>query len=94
MNFLSPINPTRQESLRLWLTRNGIRQADIAKALDTGANTISRWLRADNIPTWRHQQLVKFGIPVELLPAAVDIPPGPKKSRAFPAPPQVAEMQA
>ena len=85
MELLSRIEPTRQELLLLWLKRNGIQQGDIAKALHTGKNTVSRWLRADTIPTWRHRQLLDYGIPAELLPAPVDIAPGPKRRACLPA---------
>lgn len=88
MEHLPRIEPTRQELLQLWLKRNGIQQGDIAKALNTGKNTVSRWLRADSIPTWRHRQLLDYGIPAELLPAPVDIAPGPKRRTCLPALPR------
>lgn len=85
MGILPRIEPTRQESLVLWLKRNGIQQGDIAASLNIGKNTVSRWLRSETIPTWRHQQLLDFGIPAELLPAPVDIAPGPKRRSCLPA---------
>lgn len=85
MENLPRIEPTRQEALRLWLARQGIRQRDIAKRLGIGENTISRWLGANSIPTWRHRQLLSLGIPEALLPAPVDIAPGPKRRATLPA---------
>lgn len=93
MGILPRIEPTRQELLQLWLKRNGIQQGDIASALNTGKNTVSRWLRAETIPSWRHQQLQVFGIPQELLPTPLDIAPGPKR-RSYPLVPRQPEMQA
>lgn len=71
---------TRQERLLIWLRRANITNAQIAAALNVGAIAVSRWFRAKTIPTWRHRQLVKFGIPAELLPPAADIAPGPKRA--------------
>lgn len=93
MGIVSPIEPTRQESLLLWLKRNCIQQGDIASALNIGKNTVSRWLRAETIPSWRYQQLLDFGIPQELLPKPLDIAPGPKR-RSYPLVPRQPEMQA
>ena len=85
MENLPRIEPTRQELLQLWRRRRGMLQGDIARSLGIGQNTVSRWLRADSIPTWRHRQLVGLGIPAELLPAPVDIAPGPKRRACLPA---------
>lgn len=93
MEHLPRIEPTRQEALQLWLRRRGMKPGSIASALNTGKNTVSRWLRADTIPTWRHRQLVGLGIPAGLLPAPVDIPPGPKRGRHLPALPTGALQQ-
>ncbi len=94
MEKLPQIAFTRQAMLLAWLKQEGITQARIAQALETSEQSVSRWMRAESLSSRRHEQLVKFGIPVELLPPAIDICPGPKRTRAFPAPPQVAEMQA
>lgn len=76
---LTQIDLTRQDMLCIWLKRNGKTQADIARALEVGEVSVSRWMRAESIPEKRHEQLVKFGIPAELLPEPLDITPGPKK---------------
>lgn len=60
--------------LLAWLKQQGITQVSIARALETSKQSVSRWMRADTIPTWRHEQLVKFGIPAELLPVAQEHP--------------------
>lgn len=67
---------TRQERLLIWLRRANLNNAQIAEALNVSAIAISRWFRAESIPSWRHRQLVDFGIPAELLPPAVDKAPG------------------
>lgn len=69
-------NLTRQERLLIWLRRANITNAQIAAALNVGAIAVTRWFRADSIPSWRHRQLVTFGIPADLLPPAVDKAPG------------------
>lgn len=79
MKDIMQINLTRQDMLSIWLKRQGKTQADIARALEVGEVSVSRWMRAESIPVKRHEQLVKFGIPAELLPAPVDITPGPKR---------------
>mgnify|MGYP000152257866 CR=1 FL=1 len=67
---------TRQERLLIWLRRANLNNAQIAEALNVSAIAISRWFRAESISSWRHRQLVDFGIPAELLPPAVDKAPG------------------
>ncbi len=94
MEKLPQIAFTRQAMLLAWLKQEGITQARIAQALETSEQSVSRWMRAESLSSRRHEQLVKFGIPAELLPPAIDICPGPKRARTFPAPPQVAEMRA
>lgn len=79
MKELPQLDLTRQDMLSIWLKRQGKTQADIARALEVGEVSVSRWMRAQSIPVKRHEQLVKFGIPAELLPAPVDITPGPKR---------------
>lgn len=79
MKEIPQLDLTRQDMLSIWLKRQGSTQADIARALDVGEITVSRWMRAESIPVRRHEQLLKLGIPAELLPAPLDITPGPKK---------------
>lgn len=69
----------RQDMLLIWLRREGVNQADIARWLGVTETSVSRWLRAESIPVQRHGQLVELGIPAELLPAPVHVAPGPKK---------------
>lgn len=79
MENITQIDLTRQDRLLIWLRRNGISQTDIARALDVGKVAVSRWMRVETLPVRRHQQLVKFGIPEDLLPTPLDITPGPKR---------------
>lgn len=72
---------TRQECLSIWLRREGVSVADIAKSLDVKPMSVSRWFRAERISSWRHRQLVECGIPAELLPPPVDIAPGRPRVR-------------
>lgn len=82
MKEIPQLDITRKDMLCIWLKRNGRTQADIARALEVGEISVSRWMKADTIPSKRHEQLVKLGIPQELLPEPVDIVPGPKKRKA------------
>lgn len=66
--------------LCIWLKRNGISQADIARALEVGKGSVGRWVRAERISEKRHEALVGLGIPAELLPRPLDIAPGPKRA--------------
>lgn len=80
------IDLTRQAMLLGWLKQNGITQSSIAQALETSGQSVSRWMRAETIPSWRHEQLLKFGIPEELLPRPMNIPSGPKRPKKMFAP--------
>lgn len=79
MKDITQIDVTRQDMLSIWLKRQGKTQADIARALEVGEVSVSRWMKAKSIPVRRHEQLVKFGIPADLLPPPLDITPGPKR---------------
>lgn len=79
MREIPQIDLSRQVMLVAWLKQRGITQNSIAQALETSEQTVSRWIRAECIPVRRHEQLLKFGIPAELLPAPMDITPGPKR---------------
>lgn len=79
MKELPQLDLTRQDMLLIWLKRQGKTQADIARALEVGKVSVSRWMRAETIPVRRHEQLVQLGIPENLLPAPLDITPGPKR---------------
>lgn len=81
MREIPRLNLNRQGRLIGWLKQEGITQAEIARSLSASEQTVSRWIRSDSIPSWRHRQLVAFGIPEELLPPAIDIPSGPKKKK-------------
>ena len=73
-------NLTRQELLLIWLRRANLTQRQVAEALDVTPIAVTRWFFHKNyIPTWRHQQLMAFGIPEDLLPPAKDVAPGPKR---------------
>lgn len=79
MQDITQLAIRRQDRLQIWLKLNGKTQAEIARALDVGEVSVSRWVRAENIPPKRHRQLLELGIPAELLPEPVDITPGPKR---------------
>ena len=76
---LAQIDLNRQELLLIWMRRNSLSYSDIAKAMEVSPSTVRAWFEAESIPTWRHEQLVKFGIPAELLPSGINIAPGPRR---------------
>lgn len=76
---LAQMNLNRQELLLIWMRRQKLTYSDIARSLNVGIGTVRAWFVAETIPQWRHEALVKFGVPVELLPQSVNIAPGPKK---------------
>lgn len=75
---LTQTDLTRQERLVIWLRRAGITKTQVAQAVGVQCVAVARWFKAESIPSWRHKQLVEFGIPSELLPPAIDKAPGPQ----------------
>lgn len=73
---LSPL--TRQEALRVWMGRNGLTFAEMARRMDVTSNNVSKLCDQDTMPVHRHEQLLGMGVPAELLPEAMDLKPGPK----------------
>lgn len=69
---------TRQERLKVWLWRNNLPQAAIARKLGVAKATVGYWIRAEHLPTERVAMLRELGIPAELLPEARDLPSGPR----------------
>lgn len=82
MEEIPQITFTRQAMLSAWLKQEGITQASIAQALEISEQSVSRWIRAQSLSSWRHSQLVSFGIPADLLPPVVDKAPGPKRTNS------------
>lgn len=76
---------TRQESLQIWMRRNNRPQRLFAANLGLSEAALSRMLRADSISSRRHAELVRLGIPPELLPPAEEKRGGPKRVIALPA---------
>lgn len=78
-----PISPnltplSRQEALRVWMHRNGLTFTEMARRMDVTSNLVSKLCDQETMPVHRHMQLLGMGVPVELLPQALDIKPGPK----------------
>lgn len=73
------MNLTRQEMLQIWLKRQGLTNRDMARKLETSEQNIGRMLKAETIPPWRYDQLLKAGVPDELLPRPVLKLSGPRK---------------
>lgn len=75
---------TRQEMLELWLKRQGLTKADLARKMETSLQNVCKIMKAETIPPWRYDQLVKLGIPDDLLPRPVHKISGPRKKRTTP----------
>ncbi len=78
-----PISPnltslTRQEALRLWLSRNGLSFSELGRRLGVTPNSVSKLCDQETMPVRRHAQLLEQGLPAELLPRPEDIKPGPR----------------
>lgn len=79
---------SRQEKLRLWMARTGVRFVDMAVALDVTPAAIGKLCKQATMPEHRHRALVAFGVPADLLPAPLNIKSGPKpRARCTPAHP-------
>lgn len=72
------INPTRQESLLLWMRRNGHSFRGYGRDIGLSGVQVANLCGQDTMPTQRHAQLVALGVPVDLLPEPLDVKPGPK----------------
>lgn len=76
---LTELSP--KEKMKIWIMRGGMSFAQIAKKMEMTAGGVSRLFNSATIPTERHTQLVKLGIPLEFIPTGCDIPTGPKPTK-------------
>jgi len=79
----TPIEPTRQELVRLWLDRSGNSFRGLGEAMGIAGVSVARLCDGETIPTARRRQLLALGMPDELLPPAVDQKPGRKPRRSL-----------
>lgn len=75
---LSQPTLTRQECLYLYLRREKVSLAALARAMGISRARVHGLLRAERAPSKRVQQLVALGLPRDLLPVPEDLRPGPK----------------
>mgnify|MGYP002558174850 CR=1 FL=1 len=75
---LTYAQPSRQQRLLAWIRENGVSLSSIARTIGVSVTIVSKWIRAESIPTRRVAQLKDYGIPEDLLPPGVDLVPGPK----------------
>lgn len=86
---------SRQEKLRLWMARAGVRFVDMAVALDVTPAAIGKLCKQATMPEHRHRALVAFGVPADLLPAPLNIKGGPKpRARCTSTPPPLPVASA
>jgi hypothetical protein len=69
---------TRDEKREIWLKRNSQTLQGLAVAAGVSKGRLSIVLRGETMPPAIHARLVEYGVPEELLPPPLDIPPGPK----------------
>ncbi len=74
----NPIQPTRQEALRLHLVRVKLSFREIGRRINVSGSAIAKLCDQETMPVHRHAELMALGIPAELLPAPLNIKPGPK----------------
>jgi len=74
----TPIDLTRQECLDLWMRRTGFTFVRLGEICGIHANCVTQHLRAETMPVRHHAALLAAGVPLELLPLALDQKPGPK----------------
>jgi hypothetical protein len=72
-------NPARKDKLKGWLCANRLTYAEIGTHLGMAASSVSFILNGDTARPERVAQLRELGIPEELLPDPLYIPPGPKR---------------
>jgi hypothetical protein len=71
--------PTRKDKLKGWLCAHRLTYAAIGAHLGLAASSLSLILNGDTARPERVAQLRELGIPEELLPEPLYIPPGPKR---------------
>jgi len=76
---------TRVEKLEIYMKRSKITFSDISKPMGVAPASARRMLLNETIPTWRHKQLIQYGLPEVLLPIARDIPCGRKPKTKTPS---------
>lgn len=69
---------SRLERLIIWMRRNKINFSGIGESLGITRMSAGRLCKAERIPGARHRELIRLGIPADLLPPAEDIRRGPK----------------
>ena len=74
----SVYNYSRIDKLHIWMRHNNMRFVSIAQKIGCSEFTARRLLNNPTAPSHRVRQLASVGIPLELLPDPLDIPPGPK----------------
>lgn len=69
---------SRREKLEVWMRREGVTFVALGRHCGVTPYNVAKLLRQETMPVRRHEQLAAFGVPAELLPAPLDIKPGPK----------------
>lgn len=69
---------SRLERLLIWMRRNKFNFSEMGKALGITRVSARRLCNAERISQARHRELVRLGVPIDLLPPAEDVRRGPK----------------
>lgn len=64
---------TRYELLKQWMKERNVSFVWLAAQLGIKETPLRRMLMQDRIPTKRHAQLVRIGIPEDMLPPGIDL---------------------
>ena len=68
----------RLKAFHIWRINKDKSVTELAKMLGITQSTLSIHLRNETMPTEHYKTLVAAGVPANVLPAPLDIPPGPK----------------
>lgn len=76
----------RISQLQKWMRERDITHRAIAERIGVAISSVHRFLNSEDMPVRHHEELLRLGFPVELLPEPLDRKPGRKKLEPrFPA---------
>lgn len=89
------MNEPRTVRLRRWMSAYSVTYRWLGEQIGISGQAVRYFLTGETIPIERHRQLVELGVPVDLLPVALDVPSGPhRKIPTFPGLSAQGKLQA
>ena len=77
-SFIDLPDLSRNEKREIWLRRTGNTLKILAQVAGVSLPTLSSQIRGSTMPVRRHEALVAYGVPPQILPEPVDQKSGPK----------------